>query len=87
MALLIVALSVNSKFPPIGIPLANFETVKPNGFISLVKYITVVSPSKSELKAKITSSTDSFATLFKRDLIFSLSGVIPFNGAIFPFKT
>ena len=46
-----------SRSPPTGTPLAILLTFTPVGLISLLIYIAVVSPSRLELVATITSST------------------------------
>ena len=55
-----VTSSIYSRSPPTGTPLAILVTLIPVGFISLLMYIAVVSPSRLEFVAIITYHSDLF---------------------------
>ena len=85
-ALKSVTSSIYSRSPPTGTPLAILVTLIPACYIILLIYIAVVSPSRLELVAIITSST-SFWSLFISSASLISDGPIPSIGLIAPWST
>jgi transketolase len=78
-----VTSSIYSKSPPTGTPLAILVTLIPVGFINLLIYIAVVSPSRLEFVAMITSSTSCCNRCMSSFNLMSF-GPIPSIGEIAP---
>ena len=82
-----VTSSMYSRSPPTGTPLAILVTLMPVGLISLLIYIAVVSPSRLELVAMMTSFTSSVCNLVINSFSLISEGPIPSIGEIAPCST
>ena len=79
--------SIYSRSPPTGTPLAIRLTLIPVGLISLLRYMAVVSPSRLEFVAMMTSFTGSLESLCISSFRRMSSGPIPSIGEIAPCRT